>query len=123
MSNIQVSPDVLSTSDVLSNVLSMLLQQGNLYNITTNSPCHFQKQSSSCSVKKLLLKLMKNSQENTCVGVSFNKVASLQACNFTKKRLQCRVFYFEFCEIFKNTHFEEHLRRTASTSQILQSSK
>ena len=37
--------------------------------------------------KNLLLKNLQNSLENTSVGVSFNKVAVLQACNFIKKRL------------------------------------
>ena len=32
------------------------------------------------------------SQKNTCVEISFNKVAGLQACNFIKKRLQLRCF-------------------------------
>ena len=31
-----------------------------------------------CFVQKVLLKISQNSQENTCVRVSFNKVASLQ---------------------------------------------
>ena len=37
----------------------------------TNSAWHFQKQSSRCYVKKLLLKFTQNSQESICVGVSF----------------------------------------------------
>ena len=46
------------------------------------------------SIKKMLfLKVLQNSQKNTCVGVSFNKVAD---------------------EIFQNTFFIEHLRATAS---------
>ena len=72
-----------------------------------------------------------------------NKITDLQACNFIKKRLQHRCFFceyceintcqtptpdsflskvaglqqvfsFEFCEIFKNTYFEKHLRMGAS---------
>ena len=31
-----------------------------------------------------------------------------------KKRLRHRLFFCEYCEIFKNTHFEKHLRTTAS---------
>ena len=30
-----------------------------------------------CSAKKVLLEISQNSQENTCAGVSFNKVAGL----------------------------------------------
>ena len=36
-------------------------------------------------------------QENACVGVSFNKVAGLQACNYIKKETLAQVF---FCEIW-----------------------
>ena len=68
-----------------------------------------------CSIKKLLLKILKNE--------------GLQSCNFIKKRLQHRcfpvniaklpiflfkktptqVFSCEYCKISKNTCFEEHL--------------
>ena len=36
----------------------------------------------------------------------FNKAAANQACNFTNIRLQ-----HMFCEIFKNTYFEENLQQ------------
>ena len=59
-----------------------------------------------CSVKKLFSKNLQNSHENTCVGVSFLKVF-----NLSKKKLRHRYFEScEFCEIFKNTFFIEHLR-------------
>ena len=64
-----------------------------------------------CPVKKLFLKTSEISQENNCVGVSFNNVAGLNANNFIKKKLQ--LFFCEIYEIFKNTYFEEHLRTTA----------
>ena len=38
----------------------------------------------------------------------FNKVLSIQACNFIKKP-PAQVFSSEICEIFKNNCFEEHL--------------
>ena len=41
-----------------------------------------------------------------CWRLFFNKNVGLQACNFIKKRLQHRCKY---CQIFKNTYFEEHL--------------
>ena len=47
----------------------------------------------------------------------FNKVAGLQPSNFIKERLQ--VFSCEYCEIFKNTYFEKHLRTAASTYTIV----
>ena len=42
------------------------------------------------------------------------KVAGLEACNFIKKEIVAQVFSCEFCEIFKNTFFIEHLWMTAS---------
>ena len=53
-----------------------------------------------CSVKKVFLKLSRNSQESICVGVSFS--ITLQAC-FIKKKTPKQVFSREFCKIFKNT--------------------
>ena len=48
---------------------------------------------SRCSIKKLLLKILQYSQENTCVGVPFfNENAGLQSCKFKKERLQRRCF-------------------------------
>ena len=44
----------------------------------------------------------------------FYKVASLQACNFTKKRL-IQLFSSEIWEILKNTYLEEHLMWTAAS--------
>ena len=41
-----------------------------------------------CSVKKVFLEILQNSQENTC--------------NFTKKETLAQVFPGEFCEISKN---------------------
>ena len=56
-----------------------------------------------------------NSQEKTCTRVIFlNEVAGLQACNFIKKETVAQVFSCEFCEIFKNAFFTEHLWTTAS---------
>ena len=37
-----------------------------------------------------------------------------EGCNFIKKVTVAQVFSCEFCEIFKNTYFIEHLRTTAS---------
>ena len=58
-------------------------------------------------VKKVLLKIFQNSQENTCVRVCF--LMKLQACNFINKEALALVFSREFCEIFKNAFFVEHL--------------
>ena len=37
-----------------------------------------------------------------------------EACNFIKEETLTQVFSCEFCEIFKNTFFTEHLWATAS---------
>ena len=56
----------------------------------------------------MLLKLSKNSQENTCDRVSL--LESL-ACNFIiKKETLVQMFPCDLCEIFKNTFFTEHLQ-------------
>ena len=73
-----------------------------------------------CSVKKDV-KISQISQENTCVGVFFNKVAGLRGCNLFKKRLQ-RMFSCEYCENFKNICFEEHQRTTASERSVFRRS-
>ena len=39
-----------------------------------------------------------------------------EACNFIKKETLAQVFSCEFCEIFKNMYFEDHLRKAASWS-------
>ena len=47
-----------------------------------------------------------------CQSLFFNKVAG-GSCNIIKDTL-AQVFSCEFCEIFKNTFFTEHLWVTAS---------
>ena len=44
-----------------------------------------------------------------------NKVPGLKACNFVKKEVLTQVFSCKYCEIFKITFFEEHLRTAASS--------
>ena len=48
----------------------------------------------------------------------FNKFIGLQACNFTKKRLQHRRFPVNIAN-FKNTYFEKHLRTAGSDSSYI----
>ena len=52
------------------------------------------------SVKKVFLEILQNLKENTCARVSF-----------FKKETLAQVFSGEFCKIFKNTFFTEHLGR------------
>ena len=54
-----------------------------------------------CSVKKLLLKISQNWQENTFTGVCF--LIKLQAYEAHYKEALKQVFFCEFCEISKNT--------------------
>ena len=56
--------------------------------------------------KKVFLKRLQNSQENTCARVHF--LIKLQARAFLKRSL-AQKFFCVFCEIFKNTFFIEHL--------------
>ena len=63
-----------------------------------------------CSAKKVFLKVSQNSQENAFAKVSF--LIKLQT--LLKKRLWHRCFPVNFCEIFKNTFFIEHLQTTSS---------
>ena len=67
-----------------------------------------------CSVKKVVLEISQNLQENTCARVSF--LIRLQGSDlqlYLKKTL-AQVFSCEFCEISKNTFSTEHLQSTAS---------
>ena len=55
-------------------------------------------------MKKVFLEISQNSQESTCVRVSFfDKISN----NFIKKETLPKVFSYECCEIFNNTFFAE----------------
>ena len=56
------------------------------------------------SVKKVLLEISQNSQEDTCARVSL-LIKSYFNKGFIKKETLAQVFSCEFCEIFKNTFF------------------
>ena len=62
----------------------------------------------------MFFEISQNSQENTYARVSF--LIKLQAPDpqFIKKETLAEEFSYEFCEIFKNTFFTDHLRATAS---------
>ena len=59
-----------------------------------------------CSVKNVFLEGSRNSQENTCAGVFLSKTSSLKA---TLRDISAKRFFSEFCEIFENSYFAEHL--------------
>ena len=56
-----------------------------------------------CSVKKVFLEILQNSQKNTCARVSFLIKLQTSACNFIKKETLAQVFSCEFCKISKNS--------------------
>ena len=64
--------------------------------------------------KKLFLKISQNSQKNTSARVSFLIKLQASELQLYKKETLALVFSWEFCEIFKNTFFTEHLRTAAS---------
>ena len=54
-------------------------------------------------VVQMFIEISQKSLENTCVRVSF-----------LMKMTPAQVFSYEFCEMFKNILFKEHLRATSS---------
>ena len=57
-----------------------------------------------CSIKKLFLKISQYWQESPVLESLFNKL----------KETPTQVVFCEYCEIFKNTYFEDHLQIAAS---------
>ena len=55
-----------------------------------------------------------------CQRLFFNEVVDLRPAALLKKKDLAQVFSCEFCEIFNNTFFTEHLRVTASDSMFYQ---
>ena len=75
-----------------------------------------------CSVKKMFLEILQNSQESTCTRVSLLRKLQVPVSiyNFIKKGTLAQVFSCESCEISKNIFFTEHLLATASCfSQLI----
>ena len=57
-----------------------------------------------CFVKKVLLKISKKSQKNTCAKMSFLGKFQVKDCNFIKKRLKHRCFPVKYAKfILPNT--------------------
>ena len=57
----------------------------------------------------MFLKISQNSQENTCVRISFLIRLHVESSTFIKQGNPAQVFTFKFCEVFKNSSFIEHL--------------
>ena len=70
----------------------------------------------SRSIIKCVLKNFANSQESTSATVSFLIILLDSACSFIKKDTNALVFSCEFCEVFKNNIFTEHLWATTSVN-------
>ena len=60
--------------------------------------------------KKGFLENSQNSQENTCVRVSFSIKLQAKACKLIKKENFKQVFSCEFCKICRSIFLTEHLR-------------
>ena len=61
----------------------------------------------ACGIKKMFLKMSQNEHENTYAKVPRCRPETL-----------AQVFSYEFCEIFKNSVFTEHLWMTVSVLQV-----
>ena len=61
------------------------------------------------------------SPKNTCPGVFFNSVASLQPACFLKRDSNSVAFLWSFQNVFKNVYFEEHLQTSASWAVLSKS--
>ena len=70
---------------------------------------------------KVFLEISKNSQENTCVRVSFliKLEVEVGAYNFINKETLAQAFSCEFCKISRNTLFTEHLWAIVSVEHLL----
>ena len=65
----------------------------------------------TCSIKKAFLEIFAIfTGKSLCWSLFFNKVVALKTCNFIKEETSTQVFACEYCEIFKNSVFIEHLR-------------
>ena len=65
-----------------------------------------------------LLKVRNIYRKTSVLESLFNKFIGLQVCNFTKKRLQHKLFPVNIVN-FKNTYFEKHLRTAGSDSSYI----
>ena len=72
-----------------------------------------------CSLKKdVLKKFVKNSQENTCVEVSFFIKLQAKSLQLYLKMDSNTGVFLLILQSFKNTFFREHVRATASANPL-----
>ena len=63
-----------------------------------------------CSVKKVFMKILQNSQENTCARIFFlNKVTDLRPATLLKERLWRSSFPVSFAKFIRTSFCKEHL--------------
>ena len=74
-----------------------------------------------CSVKKVILEISQNSQENPCARVSFLVKLQAESCNFVKKEILAQLFSCGFCEISKSTFLYRTPLMAASVCEQLTS--
>ena len=81
-----------------------------------NNMCKSRSSPRRCSVKKGVLKFCNIHRKAPVLESLFNNAAGLKGCNFIEKKNPTQVFSYEYCEVSKNTNFEEHLRTDASAN-------
>ena len=64
-----------------------------------------------CSIKKVLFKILQNSQENTSTRDSFLIKLQAETFNFTKKETLTQRLSYELSEIFKSTFLQNNFMR------------
>ena len=62
-----------------------------------------------CSVKKVFLEILQNSEENTCARASFLIVSGLRPSTLLKKRLWHKCFPVTFAKFLRTPFLNEHL--------------
>ena len=95
-----------------------------IFELVKNKP-FVKKQPPEIFFREIVLKRCPQIHGKTPVLEShFLKIFRHEACNFIKKETPKKLFFCEFCEVFKNTFFTEHFLTTSlcnsSCSFILQ---
>ena len=63
-----------------------------------------------CSIKKVFLKILQNSQENTCARASFLIKLQAEACNFIEKETLAQVYFpVNFPKFLRTPFLTEHV--------------
>ena len=73
--------------------------------LSNNRKTNLEAAARRCPVKKVLLKISQNSQENTCTRVTLFIMLQAWDMQLSLKNRLAQAFFCEFCEIFKNTFF------------------